>query len=762
MVAARRRHRGSVRAARRTLAVLAIALVSSVATGPARSFAHTPHDDIVSVVLSPTFARDQTVLAISDNRVLRSTDAGAHWIELVRGLTGTRLADFAIAPSDKHVVYLSSRGAGVYRSDNEGSVWKQTTSPPGLAYATGLAVSPESPDVVVAAAGLLGGLYRTDDGGKNWSVVTGVGKVGGLTFVPGQPGHVVAGDAHGRLLVSHDTGRTFHAAAGARGTAAITAIAVSRTGSGGAPVTLFAGTAKGALLRSDDSGESWSTLPAVVPGDEVEGIVVSSSYATDHHVWASTWHRGTFRSTDGGAHLVPITHGLTSDSQADLIGNPQFRNLAIAPDASGHDVIYLGGYDGLFRSDDGGSRWKSIETQAEYVTGLAVSPDYAHDGTVVVNTYVKGVYVSRDRGRTFSASDTGLEHALAEGNKLLPLWRMHNVVFSPDYAHDHTIFTATWVAFVRSTDGGRSWHSATVSSPPAGSPLRQFVIAVSPDYAHDHTVYLGTRQGDVYRSTRGGVAKSWTAVTKLAAGVRSIVISPGVATDHRLYASTAEGIVASTDDGATWHPTGPPGIALLAMSPRFPGDGTVFAGTEHGLYATRDRGASWSAVAVAPGSTAPDVVAAVACSPDFGTDGTVLVSLAGRGLYRSTDGGRTFRAVGATLLARGLVIADFNNPTSEPLQFSRTFATDHTVYAYAQQSVVRSTDGGTTWAPLVIPPAAAFGASAPTGTGAPAHHTSRTWVAIALAVAALAVAVAGAFVVARRRRSRMRVATAEG
>ncbi len=229
--------------------------------------------------------------------------------------------------------------------------------------------------------------------------------------------------------------------------------------------------------------------------------------------------------------------------------------------------------------------------------------------------------------------------------------------------------------------------------------------------------------------------------------MRSVVLSPTFDTDHTLFTSTASGIEVSHDSGGTWRGIGPDGISLLSISPDFAHDGTLFAGTEHGLYVTRNAGTSWLSIAGPLSSTS--VVAALALSPAFHADGRVLVSIAGRGLFGSTDGGRTFTAVGASLLARGLVIGDFENPTSEPIQFSPDFATDRTVFAYAQQSVVRSTDGGNSWAVLDIPPAKDF--VAPKLPAGPSGSAKTNGIPVALIALAAAVVLAGATYFGLRR-----------
>jgi photosystem II stability/assembly factor-like uncharacterized protein len=496
-----------------------------------------------------------------------------------------------------------------------------------------------------------------------------------------------------------------------QGDAAITIATAARAAAHDAA---FLATKSGRLFRSDDGGRSFAPLGTGLPDEQVRSLQLSPDYPGNATLWASTWDSGVFRSTDEGATWEPMADGLTTDPQADEIDQPQFGPLAVGVDRSGDESLFLGGFDGLFRFDDERSTWDSLETLSDYLVGLAVSPDFANDGTVAVTTYVKGTFVSREAGESWQLANDGLTvDDVGSGNKFAPLGRMHNVLFSPDYAEDGTIFTANWVRIVKSTNRGASWTEVEVGPPPTDDILRQFVIAVSPSYASDGTVFAATRQGEILRSEGGGEAGTWTRVGRLGERVRSLAISPDHANDRVLYAGTVVGVYASTDGGRRWEAVGPlmdaaaegretDAGAHVAISPAYREDGTVFAGTDSGLFVTRDAGRSWAEVTAAP-LTASSRIEAVAVSPDFASDRTVLVSTRERGLLRSTDGGTTFRAVGTELFESNRLVADFNNPTSAPIQFSPTFATDRTIFAYAQTDVVRSTDGGDSWEVLSVP-----------------------------------------------------------
>jgi hypothetical protein len=195
--------------------------------------------------------------------------------------------------------------------------------------------------------------------------------------------------------------------------------------------------------------------------------------------------------------------------------------------------------------------------------------------------------------------------------------------------------------------------------------------------------------------------------------VRSLAVSPSYASDRTLYAGTVTAVYTSADGGSTWDATGPrmaaepqrfgtDGGALVAVSPAYRRDGTVFAGTDSGLFVTRDAGRSSTEITSAP-LTDVSQIEAVAVSPDFQNDRMVLVSTRERGLLRSSNGGTPFQPVGDELANSNHLVADFSNPTSEPIQFSPTFATDRTAFAYAETDVVRSTDGGRSWQVLRLP-----------------------------------------------------------
>jgi photosystem II stability/assembly factor-like uncharacterized protein len=686
---------------RRKLWIVLVAAALSVATflslPPRAAFAHAPHDVIGDIALSPTFGTDHTVFAISRHRLLRSSNLGGTWAELVNGLANDHTMHVAAAPSDRNVLYASVELSGVYRSADQGSTWRRTAAQPGGSTAIAdLVVSLTSRDTVFAQL-TSGALYRTTDAGAHWTAVGSLGTVTSLV-IASATNDVLAGTASGIVARSRDGGTTWTTATGLPANVPVTALTTAPTGS-----VVFAGTRSGKFFRSVDGGASFVGAGTGLPAEQVMSIATSNNYATDGTLWVSTW-RSVYRSANHGNSFVRKASGLIRDVQADEYGVAHFGRIRVGVDANGTQILYVAGFAGLFRSTSGGENWQPRETLTEYVTGLAVSPDYARDGTVVAATYVKGAYISRDRGATWPTSFVGLTGA--PGTDFSSLQRLQSTAFSPNYASDRTMFMCSSGIVFRSTNAGASWADVGMRFVNESEP--RCVLAVSPNYATDHTVFAVSKQ--MWRSQASGASGSWSLRATLDSKARSVVLSPRFATDGVMYAGTQSGVYRSIDAGAHWARTGPSGVSMLAISPNYAVDRTVFAGTSKGLYVTRDAGTTWATLSASPLS--PTIrVEALALSTAYATDGTVLVSVRGTGLFRSTDRGNTFVATGASLIARNILLADFDAPTSQPIQFSPAYASDHTVFAYGQTHVVKSTDGGSTWQVIDLPPAAAVFAS---------------------------------------------------
>jgi len=127
--------------------------------------------------------------AFGSGNLWKTVNNGLSWRPIFNDVPAQGIGDIAIAPSNPDIIYLGTGetlrkarnftmpGTGIYKSTDAGETWQHL----GLndSWHIGeIAVHPQNPDIVVVS--VLGhfwstninrGIYRTEDGGKNWQHV---------------------------------------------------------------------------------------------------------------------------------------------------------------------------------------------------------------------------------------------------------------------------------------------------------------------------------------------------------------------------------------------------------------------------------------------------------------------------------------------------------------------------------------------------------------------------------------------------------------
>ncbi|MEA5465890.1 WD40/YVTN/BNR-like repeat-containing protein [Leptothoe sp. PORK10 BA2] len=667
--------------------------------------AHRPHDIVTQVKLSPNYSQDKTVYSLVRGNLFKSTDEGNNWQRIVQGLdTLTPFSTLTIDQTQGQLLAMGTYGDGIFRSEDQGASWQQSNAGLGT-LDIGVVYSLPSNAKVMLAAGTEGGLFRSDDGGKNWFSVVGADQL--FSVITETEGTLWAGDDTGLLLSSSNGGDSWQS----RLTLAedpITAIT-------GNSKVLYVGTATKGVFRVNPDTLEVVEINAGLKDLRIQDVKILPG--NTRGLMISSWDRGISISLDSGETWRDYPQGLTKDKQADEFKTHHFSEIALSNNFLVDKVAFLGGFNGLYRSIQGGQQWREIETLARgVVVAIDVSPNYAEDGTLALSTYVGKVMMSQDQGKTWELTMNGLEVPRLNGN-FEPSYqdprRFFDMAFSPDYGTDKTLFTSgLWTKFMRSTNGGKSWSIHSLDKEARG-----ITLLLSPDFGTDKTLFVNNQAGLLYRSTNGG--KTLKEMTKLpwkrGNDGPSMAISPGFTQDKTLYTVAETGVYRSTDAGKTWQSTTentPIAKALnlqLEISPNYVQDKTLYVSSYGGLFRSTDAGDSWQPVAIADVAADRTFLEGVALSPAYDQDGTVMVSLRGKGLYKSVNGGETFEPIGDASLAFARM---YNVPCAgRPIEFSPNYAEDNTVFGFgaANTDIYRSTDGGDTWeilkTPAVEPPA---------------------------------------------------------
>jgi Leucine-rich repeat (LRR) protein/photosystem II stability/assembly factor-like uncharacterized protein len=587
------------------------------------------------LLLSPNFAADRTVFAVSDRGLWKSTDSGATWqavgtlpmanwppaidISPAFGTDGSLVAGMAEAVGG--TPGFAAPLTGILRSTDGGLSWA-TASTSGL---TDLAITGIgfSPNYAVDHNILLGtanaGVFRSWDGGATWQSYNrgaAVQNVLRFTFAPnfGADNHIFAVRRDGTYVAFN--GNTWSSFWGdvtfsPAYTQDHTAFAVSS-----------------GVYRSLDSCGSWHALSA---GIAATWLAVSPNYGSDHTLIAGNANGQARISTDGGSHWQDY-------AAAPPAGCTEAR---YAPGVAGAQALLALCNGAIYRSLPAGNTWQLVAQNLSTprdIRRLAISPSYDRDDLLLAGDELFGysLWRSTDRGATWTQAGAELG-----GAPVLAQVGAHLM------AYDGKLSSVLYV----SEDGGATWSQ--IGGPPSNVCQGSVSdILLSPAYSQDGVVFLNA--GCLWRSSDRGA--SW--VQLAAAGpADQIVLSPAYATDHTVWVAHGNTVRRSTDGGVNWtvRATGLPasGSAYsLALSQAYASDQTLFVALAPGganaspsLYHSIDAGATWQAITALAGKQ----VRGLAYAPDYASSHTVFAGTFGDGVYRSIDGGVTWTALNAGL-----------------------------------------------------------------------------------------------------------------
>lgn len=361
------------------------------------------------------------------------------------------------------------------------------------------------------------------------------------------------------------------------------------------------------------------------PHDAIEAGAISPDFARDRTLFVSLPRFNLLlRSRDAGASFEVVNAGLDT---------AYVQGLAVSPDYARDRTLYCIELTRAFVSRDGADRWEPLALPDELrdLRHLALSPDFGRDGTLALCTGRDGLWVSRDRGASWTraalpAGDAGAAVAGATDE----------ACFSPAFAADRTLFALhSELGLLRSTDGGGTFAALAV---PAAAALQALAASAPPDGAGPPALWVGTRGRGVLASRDGGA--SWRAEPEPVAlqNVLHLAVAHDAAGAPVLFASTATDGVFVRDPRGAWsgnrsgfrEPTDQTSQHYLGAlpSPDFARDRTVFAATFEGLYVSDAGGDGWRWLDVLQ----PQIVRNLALSPQFADDGRLWLSTYGLGL----------------------------------------------------------------------------------------------------------------------------------
>ncbi len=251
------------------------------------------------------------LFAAGDTGVCRSRDGGASWVRVGAAGDLPTVWSLAVDPKDPLTLFAGTRPAGVYRSRDGGIGWERldialaTECSIGTPFVTRVLVDPDDSRVVWAGVEI-DGVFRSADGGDTWAkVVRGLTDldVHDMAIARATPTRVFA-STNGELFWSDDQGGTWTPV----GVKTKWPLPYSRglAVKPADPRVLFAGCGEtttgetGHVLRSDDGGQTWRTLPLPSrPNATIWGLATHPADADRVVAWSLFGE--VYASEDGGS-----------------------------------------------------------------------------------------------------------------------------------------------------------------------------------------------------------------------------------------------------------------------------------------------------------------------------------------------------------------------------------------------------------------------------------------------------------------------------
>jgi photosystem II stability/assembly factor-like uncharacterized protein len=462
-----------------------------------------------------------------------SRDGGHNWSQ-VEALRNRMIFALVQAPSNPNILVAGTL-EGVYRSDDAGASWT-LISPLGsqeIHEVESIAVNPVNPEIIYAGTWHLP--WRTTDGGKHWeSIKQGViedSDVFSIIVDPVSPGIVYASACSG-IYKSENAGDLFHKVQGipstARRTRKLKQDPMNRE-------TVYAGTTEG-LYKTTDGGKNFErvTGPDVIVND------VWIDPENTSRVLLATDRSGVLASNDGGVSFTASNRGFSTRRVEALLVDEHDPERVLA------GVVNDKTYGGAFVSTDGGAEWKQA---AEGLDGRDIfSLSQASDGTVAAGTN-SGVFVLAKDATT---------------------WAPRNAIVNS--------VTRQVTQVVR---GKRITTEKTVQDKPRELASRVSALDVSQDVwvaATASGLYTSHDQGTGWQ---GGPAAGMSDFRTVAAHGASMAAAFGAV------------LVVSDDAGQTWMPVAVPVKVTHVYRVAFSADGVLWMGTRQGVYFSRDEGRTW-------------------------------------------------------------------------------------------------------------------------------------------------------------------------
>jgi hypothetical protein len=541
-------------------------------------------------------------------------------------------------PTNPNSYFACAPGGGLWKSDNQGVSWNLlNTDLLASIGVTDVAIDHTNSQTIYIATGdgdagdtYSLGVLKSSDGGGTWDAtglnwdVTQTRRINRLVMHPADANLLIAATSNG-IYKTVDGGTNW--------TMVQSGNFKDVQFNAGLATTLYAVGNSDDFFRSTDMGGTWTQITTGLPTSGVSRMALAVTPANDQFVYilagssSTQGFYGLYRSTDGGTTFSTMAttpnllgwSNVGSDS-----GGQAWYDLTVAADPSNADVVYVGGVN-IWKSTDGGSNW-SCSGHWYGAAGLPYVHADQHGFYFIPGTSTLlvandgGIFRTTNGGSSFSDLSSNLEVAqqyrlgVAQTNQNVVLtgWQDNgtNLKNGPTWSEviggdgfeciiDHTdediMYGALYYGRIFKSTAGGSGFSQIVGSGGAGIDANGAWLTPYVMHATDPEVLM-VGKSTVYKSINGGA--NWTAMNSIAGGnINALALS--TSNPNYVYCSKGSSLYRTTDGLNFTGLSGLPNqyITYIAIDPA---DETRVWVTLSGytnnqkVYFSDDAGATWT------------------------------------------------------------------------------------------------------------------------------------------------------------------------
>jgi PKD repeat protein/photosystem II stability/assembly factor-like uncharacterized protein len=493
-----------------------------------------------------------------------------------------RVNCIAFHPVFSNTVYIGAPSGGFWRTFDGGVNWETTTDSLPTLGVSSIAINHENPDVILMGTGDRDGgdapgigVMMSRDGGDSWAQSsTGMGNrtVGRMIIHPTDTNVVLAATSGGIYKSSNGGANWSRRSTSSRHFKDI----VFKPGD---PTIAYA-TEGGDFYRSSNTGTTWSLITSGLASNKSR-MVIGVTPADPNYVYLlavdGSSFEGFYRSTNSGLNFTlqsDTPNIMDYSATGSGTGGQGWYDLCVAIDPTNANIVYTGGVN-IFKSTDGGVSWN---INAHW-TGSGGAPDiHADQHELIFSPHNNDLYAGNDGGIYNTSNGGATWNDLSSGLAIAQIYKIGQSTLSSsliingyqdngtsvydgnwrteiggdgmecivDYQDTNYLYGALYYGDVRrSANNGVNFSRIAADGKNGITESGAWITPYILDHSNSSTMFIGYR--NLWRSTNiktgSASAVSWSAISNNLAGSNSNtirVIEQSPANSNILYFSRAD------------------------------------------------------------------------------------------------------------------------------------------------------------------------------------------------------------------------------